>query len=167
MPADVLHNENSSDLFLEERMELCMRALRTVADYIVLDAPACLSSSDAATLASYADTAVFVVRHDYVTARAVSEGLATLGGSGLNISGYVLNGVMAGLTGSNYGYNSGYYGRYGKYGYGKKYGYGYGKKYGYGYGHRYGYGYGGYGYGYTYGNVEEETDEQKNSGKKE
>lgn len=160
MPADVLHGENSSDLFLEERMELCMRALRTVADYIVLDAPACLSSSDAATLASYADTAVFVVRHDYVTARAVSEGLATLGGSGLNISGYVLNGVMAGLTGSNYGYNSGYYGSYGKYGYGKKYGYGYGKKYGYGYGNRYGYGYG-------YGNIEDETDKQKKSGKEE
>ena len=162
MPADVLHGENASDLFLEERMELCMRALRTVADYIVLDTPACLGSSDAATLASYADTAVFVVRHDYVTARAVSEGLATLGGSGLNISGYVLNGVMGGLTGSNYGYNSGYYGRYGKYGYGKKYGYGYGKKYGYGYGNRYG-----YGYGYGYGNIEDETDKQKKSGKEE
>lgn len=125
LPADVLAEENAADLMVEERMGKCIAALKSAADYIVLDTPPCAMLSDAATLAAYADTAVYVVRHDYALKNAVQEGLSILGTSGLSICGYVLNGVVAGLTGGSYGYNTGYYR---KYGYGKYYSKYYGKK---------------------------------------
>ena len=105
-------------------------------DYVILDTPPCGIIADAAAVASYADTAIYVVKQDYAPVYRILEGIQSLAESGVKMLGCVLNGAESGLGGygHNYGYGYGGYGKYGKYG-------SYGK-----YGH-----YGSYGYGYGYG----------------
>ncbi len=103
-------------------------------DYVILDTPPCGIIADAAAVASYADTAVYVVKQDYAPLYRIMEGIQSLSESGVKMLGGVLNGAESGLGGygHNYGYSGGY-GHYGRYGYGKygSYGsYGYGKRYG-------------------------------------
>lgn len=105
-----------------------LKVLREQYDYILIDTPPCEVLSDAAEISRYADTAIFVIRHDYAKVKHIMDAMQNLYDSKISISGCVLNGLSDGAGG--YGY--GKYG-YGRYGYGK---YGYGK-----------YGYGGYGYG--------------------
>ncbi len=103
-------------------------------DYVILDTPPCGIIADAAAVASYADTAVYVIKQDYAPVYRILEGIQSLSESGVKMLGCVLNGAESGLGGygHNYGYGYGGYGKYGKYGsYGK---YGHYGSYGYGYG---------------------------------
>lgn len=130
------------------RMEKIMASLREQLDYIIIDTPPAGILSDAATLAKYADGAIYVVRQDLANTSQIYDSIQTLSNSDMRLIGSVLNATQAGTN--QYGYGS-------KYGYG----YGYGPKYGYGYGYKYG----GYGYGNGYGGKhdtgfdEEDTEE--------
>lgn len=113
-----------------------MNWMKSVADYVVIDAPDSSQESILRMMAESADAAVYVIQQDFSKIARVMDGVETVSRYDLTLVGCVLNQVRSGFSG--YGY-----GRYGKY-YG---GYAY-KRYG-GYG-RYGR-YGKYGYGYGYG----------------
>ena len=55
---------NISNLMDEKRMEELMKHLRAEFDYIIIDTPPSYLFSDAAILATYTDSVLYVVRHD-------------------------------------------------------------------------------------------------------
>lgn len=133
-----------------DEMEKFIQEVKEVVDYVIIDAPHCGETSDAAVLAKYSDGVIYVVKEDETRVNKIMDTIQEFSYTRTPIIGCVLNGTIGRLN-SLYGYS--YEKRYGygkKYGYGKRYGYG--KSYGYGYG---GYGYGDYGYG-EYGEVSEE-----------
>ncbi len=99
-----------------------IQAAAAAADFVVIDTPPCGMLADASILASYADSAVFVVRQDGVHKDRVLDAVQTLSETGVHMAGWVLNCAQSGLSG------------YGKYGYGRYgysgYGYGYGRDHG-------------------------------------
>ncbi len=111
MPAGESRKRPGS-LLASDTMEKLMRELRGCMDYIIVDAPLCELFEDAFVLERYADTAVFVVRYDYVQRYRVLECVTSLSESGSSLLGYVFSGVPVREAG--YGYY-GYYG-YGNYG---------------------------------------------------
>lgn len=162
-------------LLRRKNVQSVLEKLEEEADLIVIDTPPIGLLADAATFAQCADCAVYVVRTELVPPDRVADGLQMVQDSGIELLGYVLNGVTA-HSGRTYGYgysyrysySSRYYRRSGSYGnYGGGYGRsnysGYSRKYGtygnklddsYGnYGNYGNYGsYGGYGSGYgSYG----------------
>lgn len=134
------------------RMKKLFDSLREHVDYIIIDTPPAGILSDAATLAKYADVALYVVRQDLASSTQIFNALQSLTAVDIPLLGCVLNHTQAGTT--RYGYGSKYSGTYG---------YSYGYKYSDSY-RRYGYGYG-YGYGYSRKEEKEEaavpTEEQK------
>jgi Mrp family chromosome partitioning ATPase len=60
-------------------------------DYIILDTPPMLAAADAEALAALADTAVMVVRSDFMPVSSVNEGIERLKKSAPDVSGFVLN----------------------------------------------------------------------------
>ena len=126
---------NISNLMDEKCMEELMKHLRAEFDYIIIDTPPSYLFSDAAILATYTDSVLYVVRHDMAELPQVKKGMEP----------FILEDKLIGyiLNRSHRGFAS-----YGKYGYGK---YGYGK---YGYGR---YGYGKYGSYQKYVKDDEET----------
>ncbi len=139
-PIDVI-NSDSMNSFMED--------VKSVVDYVIIDAPPCAGLSDTAALAQYSDGVIYVVKEDYVRVNKIINTLQEFSYTKKPVLGCILNGSL-GVTRSAYGY--GRYG-YGKYGYGvKRRGYGGGQygMYGYGYGASTKNGYGDYGYGYGY-----------------
>ena len=65
--------------------------LRQQADYVILDTPPIFATVDAETIAQIADTALLVVRADYMHTRSINEGLARLKNSAPEVCGFVLN----------------------------------------------------------------------------
>ena len=64
-------------------------------------------------VAKYVDEAIYVIMSDYARTSVVAEGLRELKNTGIEISGYVLNGSKESSGGygyHNYGYGSKYYG---------------------------------------------------------
>ena len=108
------------------------QTLRANYDYIIVDTSPIGLTSDPASVAAAADTAVLVIREDTIRVPRIQNSIDILQAADTKLLGCVINGAEIG------------FGSYGAYGYGK---YGYGR---YGYGRRYGYGYG-YGYSYGYG----------------
>ena len=91
------------------------------ADFVIIDTPPTGMLADAAILAKYADSAVFVVRQDGVRKDRVLEAVQNLSETGIHMAGCVLNCAKAGLSShgrSKYGYSYGH-GAYG-YGYGQE-----------------------------------------------
>ena len=68
-----------------------LQQLRTQVEYIILDTPPMLAAADTEVLASLADTAVLVVRSDYMPTSSVNEGLDRLRKSAPDVCGVVLN----------------------------------------------------------------------------
>ena len=68
-----------------------LQKLRTQADYVILDTPPMLAAADAETIAAMADTAVLVVRSDFIPTSSVNEGLERLRKSAPDVCGFVLN----------------------------------------------------------------------------
>lgn len=115
------------------RLKKLFDSLREHVDYIIIDTPPTGILSDAATIAKYADCALYVVRQDQASTTQIFNALQTLNSVEIPILGCVLNHTQAGTT--RYGYGSKYSGSYG-YSYGYKYSDSY-RRYGYGYGYGY------------------------------
>lgn len=73
------------------RLPALLQQLRNKADYVIMDTPPMLAAADAETIASIVDTAVLVVRADYMPTYAINEGLDRLRKSAPDVSGIVLN----------------------------------------------------------------------------
>lgn len=73
------------------RLSELLQKLRKQADYIILDTPPMLAAADTENIASMADTAVLVVRADFMPVDSVNEGLDRLRKSAPDVCGFVLN----------------------------------------------------------------------------
>ena len=68
-----------------------LQQLRTQVDYIILDTPPMLAAADTETLAAMVDTALLVVRADYMPTDSINKGLDRLRKSAPEDCGFVLN----------------------------------------------------------------------------
>ena len=73
------------------KLSVLLQQLRTQADYIILDTPPMLAAADAEALAAMADTALLVVRADYMPTDSINIGLDRLRKSAPEVCGFVLN----------------------------------------------------------------------------
>jgi capsular exopolysaccharide synthesis family protein len=73
------------------KFPMLLQQLRTQVDYIVLDTPPMLAAADAEALATMADTAMLVVRADYMPTDSINQGLDRLRKSAPEVCGFVLN----------------------------------------------------------------------------
>lgn len=86
--------------------------LRARADMVILDTPPSAVLVDAMMLVKHVDGVAYVVMNDYARRRYIVKGIEELASTGVNITGFILNGGKS---------SSGRYGYYGRYG--SKYGY--------------------------------------------
>ena len=98
-----------------DKMRRLMALLRTKLDYVIIDSPPAGILSDAATIASSVDAALYVVRQDLANAGQIQDSIQALAAGGVDLLGCVLNCTQAGTTRRGYG------GRYSGYAYGYKY----------------------------------------------
>ena len=73
------------------RLAQFLEKLRGETDYIILDTPPMMAVADVESIAALADTAVLVVRADFMPTSAVNEGLDRLRRSTPEVCGFVLN----------------------------------------------------------------------------
>ena len=73
------------------RLAHLLQLLRNEADYVILDTPPMMAAADVESIAALADTAVLVVRADFMPTSAVNEGLDRLRRSAPEVCGFVLN----------------------------------------------------------------------------
>ena len=73
------------------KLPALLRQLRTQVDYIILDTPPMLAAADAEILAAMVDTALLVVRADYMPTVSINKGLDRLRKSAPEVCGFVLN----------------------------------------------------------------------------
>jgi capsular exopolysaccharide synthesis family protein len=73
------------------RLAQLLQSLRREADYVILDTPPMMAAADVESIAALADTAVLVVRADFMPVSAVNEGLDRLRKSAPEVCGFVLN----------------------------------------------------------------------------
>lgn len=102
---------NPTEMLGNETFEGIIKATRQVYDYVIVDAPPLGPIIDAAVIGQYCDGAVMVVENNAVSYRACQKAKYQLEKSGCHWLGAVLNKVNK--------KTSHYYGKYGKYGYGK------------------------------------------------
>lgn len=100
------------ELLSGQNMEALINGLKQIADVIILDTPPSAMLVDAMFVAKYIDEAVYVVMCDYAKKSVVINGIQELTNAGVEIGGFILNGVKRG-SGSygyhSYGYGSHYY----------------------------------------------------------
>lgn len=73
------------------RLEHLLQQLRGEVDYIVLDTPPMMVAADVESIAAHVDTAVLVVRADFMPTSSINEGLERLRKSAPEVCGFVLN----------------------------------------------------------------------------
>lgn len=73
------------------KLPVLLQQLRTQMDYIILDTPPMLAAADAEALAAMVDTALLVVRADYMPTDSINNGLDRLRKSAPEVCGFVLN----------------------------------------------------------------------------
>jgi capsular exopolysaccharide synthesis family protein len=73
------------------KLPALLQQLRTQVDYIVLDTPPMLAAADVEALAAMVDTALLVVRADYMPTASINKGLDRLRKSAPEVCGFVLN----------------------------------------------------------------------------
>lgn len=78
-------------LINDGRLAAFIHRLRGEVDYILLDTPPILAAADAEAIAKLADTAVVVVRADFMPTPAINDCLDNLRGGVSDVSGVVLN----------------------------------------------------------------------------
>lgn len=105
----------ASSILKKKEMDQLMEILINSYDYIIIDTPPSFLFTDAAMLSEYADTVVYVVRHDKPTTKEIKEGIEPFIRSE-KLLGYVINRKPGGY--SSYGK----YGRYSRYSSYRKYG---------------------------------------------
>ena len=89
----ISHNAGKSitKLLNNGKLSQLLQQLRNKADYVILDTPPMLAAADTERIAAMADTAVLVVRSDFMPAPSIYEGLERLRKSAPDVSGFVLN----------------------------------------------------------------------------
>ena len=111
-------------------MKSMMKAVRKIADYVVIDSPPTSLMADAEIMAEYADVSLLVVRQGMASARYINDTIDVLEDGHSELLGCIYNDVKTGVFSGKgnlkgFGYRGyGRYGHYGRYGYGR---YGYGK----------------------------------------
>ena len=108
---------NPSELLSSERMVQLMAAAREHYDYVFIDLPPILETTDAGVLATTLSGFVLVVRAGYSNIDSVGAAVEGMQNIHANVVGFVLNDVN---QKRGYGYYS-HYGKYGKYGKYSKY----------------------------------------------
>ena len=73
------------------KLSTLLQQLREQYDYVILDTPPMLAAADAEALAAMVDTAVLVVRSDYMPTKSINTGLDRLRKSAPEVCGYILN----------------------------------------------------------------------------
>lgn len=81
----------AATLINDGRLAAFIHRLRDEVDYILLDTPPMLAAADAEAIAKLADTAIVVVRADFMPTPAINDCLDNLRGSVSDVSGVVLN----------------------------------------------------------------------------
>ena len=115
---------NPSELILSKKFKEMMDELKRRFDILIIDSAPIGPVSDSLLLKDYADTTIFVVRHN-VSPKVYLRQIDSLNQQKkFNNMCIVFNGLKRRGIGGNYGYGG--YGNYGNYGSG--YGYGYGSK---------------------------------------
>ena len=89
----ISHNAGKSitKLLNNGRLPALLQQLRTRADYIILDTPPMLAAADTETIAAMVDTAILVVRADFMPTGSINTGLDRLRKSAPDVCGFVLN----------------------------------------------------------------------------
>ena len=106
-------SKNAVRCLNSEQMEHFIQEGRDVVDYIIIDAASCSELSDAAILAKYSDSVLYVVKEDFVKVNKIIDTLQEFSYTRTPIIGCVLNGT-AGKLNLSYGYGRHYgYGGYG------------------------------------------------------
>ncbi len=82
---------NVTKLLNNGKLPALLQQLRTQMDYIILDTPPMLAAADAEILATMVDTALLVVRADYMPTNSINKGLDRLRKSAPEVCGFVLN----------------------------------------------------------------------------
>ena len=101
---------NPSELLASPRTDKVLAAMRSGADFVLLDCPPVLPVTDAAVLGAKVDGTLLVVTAESTTRKQFSHAVGTLRQVGAPIAGLVLNGVS---TEGRYGYGQ-YYQYYSK-----------------------------------------------------
>lgn len=73
------------------RLSALLQLLRTQVDYVILDTPPMLAAADTETIAAMVDTALLVVRSDFMPTGSINDGLERLRKSAPEVCGFVLN----------------------------------------------------------------------------
>jgi len=124
-PMDIIFGVDSytdaPELLSKNNFAKFIKVLRSKYDFVILDVPPVYMMEDALLIANQCDSAVFVIKQDYVNAYDVLDALEELNEHIPSIMGTVLNQVKPSFFDEE---------QTSRYGYGSKYGYGYG--YGYG-----------------------------------
>lgn len=118
---------NASEILSDPEIGKWLEKMRSVYDFILLDTPPVILTADASVVVAYADTAILVIKEDFVSVQSVREAMETLTSANPNVLGCILNQCrQPNRISLYYGYHASRYG-YG-YGYGYHYGSGYGNK---------------------------------------
>jgi capsular exopolysaccharide synthesis family protein len=80
-----------STLLNNGKFATLLQQLREEVDCVILDTPPMLAAADAEAIAAMADTAVLVVRADFMPTGSINEGLDRLRRSAPDVCGFVLN----------------------------------------------------------------------------
>lgn len=103
-----------SAIFSNPRYIKMIKYLRTVYDFIIIDAPPLDSASELLAISKQVDGLIITVRAGVTSKGALSDLVTSLHTGKVPITGVVFNGVVPGSTGS-YGYGYGYSRSYGSY----------------------------------------------------
>ena len=85
--------DDGSKYLASERMLKAVSALEKQADYVIIDSAPVGLLTDAAILAQYADTAIFVVKNDFAKSNKIMESMEHLNEANVKILGCILNGA--------------------------------------------------------------------------
>lgn len=111
--------KNISQLLTGDMIRNILSYAREHYDYIFIDSPPCSLMQDAIMWSAHADSAIIVIRQDYLARSQILNTIDTLSESGVDLTGCVINGD-SGSPGSygygRYGYGNYGYGKYGNYG---------------------------------------------------
>ena len=77
------------------KLESLLQMLKANADYVILDTPPMLAAADTERIAAMTDTAVLVVRSDFMPMDMVNDGMDRLRKSAPDVCGFVLNNYHA------------------------------------------------------------------------
>ncbi len=101
---------NPAQLLENDRARQAIEEAREMADLIILDSPPCLLITDAAVLASYADSVVLVIQAGQINARELQRARQALEAGRTPLLGVILNRVALSRGGYYYYYYYYYYG---------------------------------------------------------